>query len=69
MNWFLKAHDYAFTFIFIKAASSLLEEKQKDGTRSSNNGFYESRREWMGKRHYILAFEEYVLFDISIKFV
>lgn len=42
-----------------EAASSLLEEKQKDATGSSNNGFYESRREWMGKRHYILAFENF----------
>ncbi|KAL8461796.1 hypothetical protein ACS0TY_033048 [Phlomoides rotata] len=40
-----------------ESASSLLEEKQKDDSGSSNNGFYESRREWMGKRHYILACE------------
>ncbi|KAL0443104.1 UNVERIFIED_CONTAM: protein FORGETTER 1 [Sesamum latifolium] len=40
-----------------ESASTLLEEKQKDESGSSNNGFYESRREWMGKRHFILAFE------------
>ncbi|KAI3456640.1 hypothetical protein Pfo_013303 [Paulownia fortunei] len=41
-----------------ESASALLEEKQKDESGSSNNGFYESRREWMGKRHFILAFED-----------
>ncbi|XP_057765219.1 protein FORGETTER 1 [Salvia miltiorrhiza] len=41
-----------------EAASSLLEEKHKDDAGSSNSGFYESRREWMGKRHYVLAFED-----------
>ena len=38
-------------------AKSLLDEKQKDETTSANDGFYESRREWMGKRHFLLAFE------------
>ncbi|KAL9146939.1 hypothetical protein ABFS82_13G142200 [Erythranthe guttata] len=42
-----------------ESASTLLEEKQKDES-GSNNGFYESRREWMGKRHFILAFESTV---------
>ncbi|GER33848.1 RING/FYVE/PHD zinc finger superfamily protein [Striga asiatica] len=51
-----------FTFtldrgITFESASTLLEEKRKDESGSSNNGFYESRREWMGKRHFILAFE------------
>jgi len=41
----------------------MLEERQKDGAGSSNDGFYESRREWMGRRHFILAFEGYVLDD------
>ncbi|KAK4484955.1 hypothetical protein RD792_007560 [Penstemon davidsonii] len=41
-----------------ESASALLEEKQNDESGSSNNGFYESRREWMGKRHFILAFED-----------
>ncbi|KAL6567599.1 udp-glycosyltransferase [Orobanche gracilis] len=40
-----------------ESASTLLEEKQKDESGSSNDGFYESNREWMGKRHFILAFE------------
>ncbi|KAL1537165.1 udp-glycosyltransferase [Salvia divinorum] len=41
-----------------EAASLLLEEKQKGDSGSSNTGFYESRREWMGKRHYVLAVED-----------
>nr|CAB3488213.1 unnamed protein product [Digitaria exilis] len=40
-----------------KLAKAKLEEKQKDFPGSSNDGFYESRREWMGRRHFILAFE------------
>ncbi|CAN0901877.1 Protein FORGETTER 1 [Linum grandiflorum] len=40
-----------------KAANAMLEEKQKDGIVGSNDGFYESKREWLGKRHFILAFE------------
>ncbi|KAK1280548.1 hypothetical protein QJS04_geneDACA014302 [Acorus gramineus] len=38
-------------------ARSLLEEKQKDGNASNSDGFYESRREWLGRRHFLLAFE------------
>lgn len=38
-------------------ASSLLNEKQKGGLGSPNDGFYESRREWLGRRHFLLAFE------------
>ena len=37
----------------------MLNEKQKDGLGSANDGFYESKREWLGKRHFILAFERY----------
>ncbi|PON32790.1 Protein strawberry notch, partial [Parasponia andersonii] len=40
-----------------ESASTILEEKQKDGLGSSHDGFYESKREWMGKRHFILALE------------
>ncbi|KAL2475855.1 RING/FYVE/PHD zinc finger superfamily protein [Abeliophyllum distichum] len=40
-----------------ESAFALLEEKQKDASGSTNNGFYESRREWMGRRHFVLAFE------------
>ncbi|XP_062093056.1 protein FORGETTER 1 [Humulus lupulus] len=40
-----------------ESASTMLEEKQKDGLGSSHDDFYESKREWMGKRHFILAFE------------
>uniref|UniRef100_A0A0D9X5G9 PHD-type domain-containing protein n=1 Tax=Leersia perrieri TaxID=77586 RepID=A0A0D9X5G9_9ORYZ len=40
-----------------KSANAILEERQKDGAGSSDCGFYESRREWMGRRHYMLAFE------------
>ncbi|XP_004509999.1 protein FORGETTER 1-like isoform X1 [Cicer arietinum] len=51
-----------FTFILDRGitwelASSMLNEKQKDGLGSANDGFYESKREWLGKRHIILAFE------------
>ncbi|KAM3213142.1 hypothetical protein ACQJBY_065881 [Aegilops geniculata] len=40
-----------------ESAKAMLEERQKDGACSSNDGFYESRREWMGRRHFMLAFE------------
>lgn len=40
----------------------MLNEKQKDGLGSANDGFYESKREWLGRRHFILAFERYQLF-------
>ncbi|KAL5568778.1 hypothetical protein UlMin_025353 [Ulmus minor] len=57
-----KASTVLFTFtldrgITWESASALLEEKQKDGFGSSHDGFYDSKREWMGKRHFILAFE------------
>ncbi|XP_062226679.1 protein FORGETTER 1-like isoform X2 [Phragmites australis] len=38
-------------------AKAMLDERQKDGAGSSNDGFYESKREWMGRRHFTLAFE------------
>ncbi|KAI4333252.1 hypothetical protein L6164_018085 [Bauhinia variegata] len=38
-------------------ASTMLNEKQKDGLGSAYDGFYESKREWLGRRHFILAFE------------
>lgn len=47
---------YLFT---CQSASNMLSEKQKDGLGSANDGFYESKREWLGKRHFILAFERY----------
>uniref|UniRef100_A0A803NAI6 PHD-type domain-containing protein n=1 Tax=Chenopodium quinoa TaxID=63459 RepID=A0A803NAI6_CHEQI len=37
-------------------ASNLLNEKQK-GLGSTHDGFYESKREWLGRRHFLLAFE------------
>ncbi|KAH9676915.1 protein FORGETTER 1 [Citrus sinensis] len=40
-----------------ESASTKLDEKQKDGLGSPNDGFYESKREWLGRRHFILAFE------------
>ncbi|KAG4399450.1 hypothetical protein AAZX31_08G230100 [Glycine max] len=51
-----------FTFILDRGitwelASTMLNEKQKDGLGSANDGFYESKREWLGRRHFILAFE------------
>lgn len=38
-------------------ASSLLNEKQKGSLGSAHDGFYESKREWLGRRHFLLAFE------------
>ncbi|BAF23186.2 Os08g0223700 [Oryza sativa Japonica Group] len=46
--------DRGFTW---ESANAILEERQKDGAGYSDVGFYESRREWMGRRHYMLAFE------------
>ncbi|KAM7250787.1 hypothetical protein ACFE04_022670 [Oxalis oulophora] len=40
-----------------ESARSMLEEKQQDGLSSANDGFYESKREWLGRRHFVLAFE------------
>lgn len=40
-----------------ECAYALLEEKQKDESSSTYNGFYESKREWLGRRHFLLAFE------------
>jgi hypothetical protein len=48
-----------FLLFISQSASSMLNEKQKDGLGSANDGFYESKREWLGKRHFILAFERY----------
>ncbi|KAI3945077.1 hypothetical protein MKW98_009881 [Papaver atlanticum] len=38
-------------------AKSLLAEKQKGELDSSDDGFYESKREWLGRRHFLLAIE------------
>ncbi|KAK9152249.1 hypothetical protein Syun_010558 [Stephania yunnanensis] len=51
-----------FTFIMDRGvtwelASTLLEEQKNSGYDNSNDGFFESKREWMGKRHFLLAFE------------
>ncbi|XP_071730329.1 protein FORGETTER 1 isoform X1 [Rutidosis leptorrhynchoides] len=51
-----------FTFVLDRGitwevASALLSEKQKDMSGSSANGFYESKREWLGRRHFLLAIE------------
>jgi hypothetical protein len=35
----------------------MLEGKRRDGLGSANDGFFESKREWLGRRHFILAFE------------
>ncbi|PPS10462.1 hypothetical protein GOBAR_AA10188 [Gossypium barbadense] len=40
-----------------ESASTMLDEKKKDGLGSANDGFYESKREWLGRRHFVLAFE------------
>lgn len=46
--------DRGITFEF---ATNLLAEKQTDGLSGTNDGFYESKREWLGRRHFLLAFE------------
>ncbi|CAH9053117.1 unnamed protein product [Cuscuta epithymum] len=38
-------------------ASALLQEKQKGELGSTAIGFYESKREWLGRRHFLLALE------------
>ncbi|OMO68935.1 Protein strawberry notch-like protein [Corchorus capsularis] len=40
-----------------ESANTMLNEKKKDGLGSASDGFYESRREWLGRRHFVLAFE------------
>lgn len=40
-----------------ESATNVLEEKRKSDIDSTHDGFYESRREWMRKRHFLLAFE------------
>ncbi|CAI9087968.1 OLC1v1022187C2 [Oldenlandia corymbosa var. corymbosa] len=40
-----------------ESASALMDERQGDGSASSSNGFYESKREWLGRRHFLLALE------------
>ncbi|XP_076928744.1 protein FORGETTER 1-like [Bidens hawaiensis] len=40
-----------------EAASALLNEKQEGGPGSFANGFYESQREWLGRRHFLLAIQ------------
>lgn len=40
-----------------ESAKTLLDERQKDGDGGASDGFYESRREWMGRRHFMLALQ------------
>jgi hypothetical protein len=54
-----------FLILHVKSAKEILGERQKDGADPSNDGFYESKTEWMRRRYYILAFEGYVLYDDS----
>jgi hypothetical protein len=35
-------------------------------TGSSNDGFYESKREWMGKRHVMMAYEGYATYSLLL---
>uniref|UniRef100_A0A0D6R552 PHD-type domain-containing protein n=1 Tax=Araucaria cunninghamii TaxID=56994 RepID=A0A0D6R552_ARACU len=35
----------------------LLEQNMKNSVNHADDGFYESRREWLGRRHYLLAIE------------
>ncbi|KVI07649.1 Protein strawberry notch-like protein, partial [Cynara cardunculus var. scolymus] len=41
------------------ATSALLSEKQRDVSGSSDNEFNESKREWLGRRHFHLVVEGY----------
>ncbi|EMS67852.1 Protein strawberry notch-like protein 1 [Triticum urartu] len=40
-----------------ESAKAMLDGRENDGAGSSNDGFYESKREWMGRRHFTLALE------------
>ncbi|CAM0902689.1 unnamed protein product [Alopecurus aequalis] len=51
-----------FTFIIDRGvtwelAKAMLDGRENDSDGSSNDGFYESKREWMGRRHFTLALE------------
>jgi len=46
-----------FSIANVQLANAILEERLKDKANSSSDGFYESRKEWMGRRHFLLAFE------------
>ncbi|XP_045825422.1 protein FORGETTER 1-like isoform X3 [Trifolium pratense] len=53
-----------YTFILDRGVSwelenTMLNEKQKARFGSYGDGFYKSKREWLGKRHVILAFQRY----------
>ncbi|RHN74383.1 putative chromatin regulator PHD family [Medicago truncatula] len=57
-----RASTVLFTFTLDRGvswelANTMLNEKQKVGFCSTGDGFYKSKREWLGKRHVILAFE------------
>jgi hypothetical protein len=41
----------------------MLDGRENDSAGSSNDGFYESKREWMGRRHFTLALEGYVVLN------
>ena len=43
----------------MQLATKLLADKRKGGLSGTNDGFYESKREWLGHRHFLLAFEGY----------
>lgn len=45
----------------------MLEGKQEEGLSCAHDGFYESRREWMGRRHTILAFERYYSQSLTLQ--
>ncbi|KAF6136594.1 hypothetical protein GIB67_016050 [Kingdonia uniflora] len=40
-----------------ESATTILQQKQKCGLDCADDGFYDSKREWMGRRHFVLAFE------------
>lgn len=46
--------DRGMTF---EAASGLLDQNAKIAANQTDDGFYESRREWLGRKHFLLAIE------------
>ncbi|CAM6105098.1 unnamed protein product [Calypogeia fissa] len=48
--------DRGFTW---ENASQYLELSSREDDKSADNGFYQSKREWLGRTHYLLALEKF----------
>jgi hypothetical protein len=44
-------------FIYVAQAASQIWDQHSEGEGTLDNGFYRSRREWLGRTHYLLAIE------------